>query len=182
VLDGGPGGDDLRGGAGIDFASYENSAAGVTASLFLPFVNTGEASGDTYTSIQGLIGSSFDDVLAGDFSSNELRGGGGSDTLSGLFGNDRLEGGAGNDVLRGGWGNDTFAFNSRHFGSDTISDWQDSFFLNDVISFQGLGLSMADLSITYGGGDAIVSIIGTADEIIILDVARGSIGADDFLF
>jgi hypothetical protein len=72
----------------------------------------------------------------------------------------------------------------KSFGQDVITDWQDGFLLrdNDVISFEGLGLSMADLSITYSKGDAIVSIIGTTDQIVIQHVAVGSLDASDFVF
>ena len=58
-LNGGPGADKLNGGGGIDFADYSTSPTGVTASLANPAINTGEAAGDTYTSIEGLIGSAF---------------------------------------------------------------------------------------------------------------------------
>jgi len=84
--------------------------------------------------------------------------------------------------LQGGSGADTFVF-GKQFGQDVITDWEDGFLrTQDVISFQGLGLSMADLSITYSNGNAIVSVIGTTDQITILHAAVGSIGASDFLF
>jgi Ca2+-binding RTX toxin-like protein len=187
VLDGGAAADLLNGGAGVDLASYASSKAGVVASLMNPALNTGDAAGDSYNSVEGLIGSQFDDTLTGNLANNTLRGGIGNDTLSGLFGNDVLAGGAGDDHLDGGWGNDTFAFNPAldtlfGFGTDTIHGWQDGSFLgNDVISFQGLGLSFADLTITYSPVGATVAY-GRTDEIIVLGAARGSLGADDFLF
>jgi serralysin len=182
TLNGGVGADDLIGGMGTDFATYANSTAGVVANLGSPAANTGEASGDTYSSIEGLIGSRFNDTLVGNSSDNELRGGNGNDTLRGLGGIDRLVGGNGNDTLVGGGGNDTFAFNKAGFGIDTINDWQDNFLVNDVISFQGMGLTMADLSITYSGGDATISVTGTTDAIVVRNVAVGSLEASDFVF
>jgi serralysin len=183
VLEGGVGGDELSGGAGLDFASYEHAAAGIYASLTSPALNTGEAFHDMYISIEGLVGSVHNDSLFGDGSANTLRGGRGNDVLSGLGGADILDGGGGNDSLRGGAGNDTFLFTGG-IGSDTIVDWQDGpwFLAHDYISFQGMGLSMADLSITYSGGNAIVSVPALHGDITILSVAVGSIGADDFLF
>ena len=57
------GADYLSGGAGTDRASYAGAAAGVTASLTDPSINTGEAKGDTYNSIENLNGSAFNDTL-----------------------------------------------------------------------------------------------------------------------
>ena len=179
---GGVGGDELSGGAGLDFASYEHAAAGVYASLMSPALNTGEAFHDMYISIEGLIGSVHNDSLFGNGSANTLRGGRGNDALSGLGGADILDGGGGNDSLRGGAGNDTFLFTGG-IGSDTIVDWQDGpwFLAHDYISFQGMGLSMADLSIAYSGGTrSWTSRLARRHH--HSDVAVGSIGADDFLF
>ncbi len=99
-----------------------------------------------------------------------------------MFGNDRLDGGTGNDVLAGGLGSDTFVFGER-FGRDTIIDWQDGTFLgNDLISFKGLGLSFADLSIAYNRSGATIGVIGTHDTIFVAGANFGSLGASDFLF
>ncbi|WFU66861.1 MULTISPECIES: calcium-binding protein [Bradyrhizobium] len=83
ALRGGAGADSLDGGAGFDFADYRGSATGLTASLANPASNTGDAAGDTYTSIEGLIGSDFNDRLTGDGGVNLLRGGLGADVLDG---------------------------------------------------------------------------------------------------
>ncbi|WP_319799189.1 beta strand repeat-containing protein, partial [Nitrobacter sp.] len=87
-LRGGLGADTLDGGGGSDWADYLNAAGGLTVSLANPGVNTGEAAGDTYTSIENIQGSAFDDVLIGDANSNFLRGGLGADTLDGGDGSD----------------------------------------------------------------------------------------------
>ena len=72
---GGLGADVLNGGGGTDFAELSDSPTGVTVSLGDPAINTGEAAGDTYVSIEGLIGSVFNDTLIGDANNNFLRGG-----------------------------------------------------------------------------------------------------------
>ena len=69
--------------AGVDFASYASSLSGITASLVAPGSNTGEAAGDTYISIEGLIGTAFADILIGDGNSSFLVGGAAGDTLNG---------------------------------------------------------------------------------------------------
>jgi len=99
VLEGMGGADTLIGGAGINTASYQYSTAGVIASLLDSSTNEGDAFGDTYSQIQNLLGSAFDDTLVGDANNNTLTGGTGNDTLSGGAGIDRLFGGDGNDTL-----------------------------------------------------------------------------------
>ena len=108
-LRGGLGADVLIGGDGSDFADYSDATTGVTASFADPTINTGEAKGDTYISIEGSSGSDFNDILIGDSNGNSLQGG---------LGNDVLDGGAGNDTLFGGPGSDTFVF-APGYGADT---------------------------------------------------------------
>jgi Ca2+-binding RTX toxin-like protein len=80
--------------ARTDLVSYAAALTGVTANLANPAFDTGWAGGDNYTSIEGLIGSQFADVLTGNARANILRGG------------------LGRDVLTGGGGPDHFDFNS----------------------------------------------------------------------
>ncbi|MBB3019959.1 Ca2+-binding RTX toxin-like protein [Microvirga lupini] len=98
TLTGGLGRDLMEGGLGFDFASYAQATGGLTISLSSPVLNTGEAAGDLYDSIQGVIGSAFNDWIMGSLDHDHLIGGEGSDTLDGSAGIDTLEGGAGDDV------------------------------------------------------------------------------------
>ena len=91
---------------GFDFARYSGAIAGVVASLTAPAGNAGDAAGDTYLSIEGLIGTNFADTLSGDNNANEVQGLNGTDALYGFGGNDTLKGGAGTDSLYGGAGAD----------------------------------------------------------------------------
>ncbi|MCA6124196.1 hypothetical protein J6500_20200 [Bradyrhizobium sp. WSM 1704] len=95
---GGPGGDAFAGGGGNNTVSYDNALAAVRADLFNPGTNTGEAAGDTYSNIQNLIGSDFNDLLFGNGAANVLRGGKGNDFIGGGGGNDIIDGGAGFDM------------------------------------------------------------------------------------
>jgi len=106
LLEGGAGADMMRGGAGQDTAVYTASARGLIVDLQTPQNNTGEATGDSYDSIENLQGSAFGDNLRGDNGANALSGGQGGDKLHGRRGNDWLEGEEGNDILLGGPGAD----------------------------------------------------------------------------
>ena len=88
TLIGGPGADALGGDAGLDTASYAGSDAAVTVNLSDGTATGGDAEGDTFTSIENLTGSAFDDTLIGDAAENVLEGGDGADTLDGGAGAD----------------------------------------------------------------------------------------------
>lgn len=125
ILDGGDGDDWLIGGAGVDAffggdgtdtVDYSDETAGVTASLLAPNVNTGGAADETYTGIENLYGSAFNDDLRGDTNSNTLNGGDGDDELRGDEGDDILIGGAGADALFGGQGLDMADYSTAAAG------------------------------------------------------------------
>lgn len=114
ILEGGRGADKLDGGKGFDTASYLGASAGVTANLANSKLNTGDAAGDTYNSIERLFGSQFDDVLTGAKGIEAIMGGAGHDIING---------GAKADVLTGGEGRDTFLFANLKDAGDTITDF-----------------------------------------------------------
>jgi serralysin len=103
TLIGGAGADILVGGGGYDFALY---GSGVLADIVYSSYNLGVASGDIYTDVLGLIGSSDADSLRGNDSANYIFGNGGGDMLYGRGSADYLSGGDGNDALEGGMGAD----------------------------------------------------------------------------
>jgi len=89
TLWGGAGDDVLSGGAGSDTASYVGASSAVTVNLALIVAqNTGGAGIDTLTSIENLMGSSFNDILTGTAGANSLDGGAGDDILVGGAGDD----------------------------------------------------------------------------------------------
>ena len=96
--------------------SYVITGEGVTVDLADSSRNTGFAAGDTYASIEVLIGSYVNDNLAGDEQDNILRGSYGDDVIWGRGGNDLLEGDVGNDRLIGGAGADVLYGNVDFLG------------------------------------------------------------------
>lgn len=81
VLLGGGGADHLIGGEGIDTASYADSTEGLTIGLASGVASSGIAQGDTYTSIELIRGSNYDDHFWADEAANRLDGGDGFDTV-----------------------------------------------------------------------------------------------------
>ena len=202
TLDGGRGNDTLDGGAqkdvlignfGFDYASYESSGSGVVAILLSQYsnYNTGDAIGDTYNSIEGLIGSSKDDGLAGDNGANRIFGGDGNDLLLGVGGDDTLDGGEGNDTLNGGalpapsgFGNDTFVFKTG-YDADTIDGFAAGAGSEDVIALS-LGTNFDEFSEIQGaasdvGGNTLLTFTG-GDSLTLIGVTSASLHQDDFLF
>lgn len=134
TLIGGLGADTLIGGTGTDTASYALATAGVTVNLAVASANKGEATGDTFNSIENVAGTRFNDSLYGNTLANRLTGGTGNDylsgstgkdTLKGDAGSDKLNGGADTDILTGGSGKDTFVFSTAlgPLNVDQITDF-----------------------------------------------------------
>jgi Ca2+-binding RTX toxin-like protein len=118
VLWGGAGGDTIDGGEGIDTAVYTGSNEGVYVDMSINLYFGGHATGDTLTSVENLIGSSYDDVLVGYTGTNVLTGAAGNDALFGAFDDDTLLGGKDDDTLTGGTGADVL---NGGDGTDTAS-------------------------------------------------------------
>jgi large repetitive protein len=123
TLTGGAGADTLLGGAGSDTASYATSASAINVNLNTGAATGGDAQGDTFTSIENLTGSNYNDGLVGDGNVNILTGGAGNDTLQGLGGADTLYGGVGSDtfIVGEGGGNDTIDGGAAGGWTDSIT-------------------------------------------------------------
>uniref|UniRef100_UPI0039861924 beta strand repeat-containing protein n=1 Tax=Pseudomonas savastanoi TaxID=29438 RepID=UPI0039861924 len=80
TLYGGAGADRFIGGAGYDGAGYLDSKEAVTINLKTG-VNSGIAAGDTYSDIEVIRGSNFNDTFIGDGSGMDFDGGAGVDTV-----------------------------------------------------------------------------------------------------
>ncbi|MEM0984855.1 MAG: hypothetical protein AAGJ32_01290 [Pseudomonadota bacterium] len=170
---------------GFDTVIYTN---GVTVNLLDVSLNTGDAAGDTYSSVERFIfQGSLAATFVGDASNNTvigrngddfLSGGDGADNLRGNNGNDTLIGGAGLDRLNGGAGEDTFVVNNGdqgdHIdgfrGDDTLRFVGDDTF--DPTLFNAVNIERFELDSTAGATliladlsdlNAITSATGTAD-------------------
>ncbi|WP_134499746.1 M10 family metallopeptidase [Microvirga pakistanensis] len=163
-LTGAAGRDYLSGGTGTDTAVYANAKAGVLADLMNGTGNTGDASGDTYSSIENLTGSAYADSLRGTDSANTIAGYAGNDTLYGRGGNDRIIGGAGKDILSGGSGADVFDFDatteSLSTARDTISDFLRGSDRIDLRSIDANTRMSGDQAFSFIGGKAFTGSAG----------------------
>lgn len=197
-LDGGSGADLIRihdlitlrnltenhvdGGSGIDVVAFVGMKAGVTWDLSDPFDYQG------MDSVEGFIGTRFDDEFVGTAGRNLFNGAGGDDLLEaarnqfpGPWEGDKLKGGAGDDgligagagdLLKGGPGNDgisgeTYDGNQDTDSADTMSGGagDDSLYLR--------GGDLAD----GGDGKDLLLIGGDGDNTL-----TGGADADTFLF
>ncbi|MEP7453918.1 calcium-binding protein [Phyllobacterium sp. SB3] len=113
------GADYIDGGEGSDTVQYIGQpygggghfGIGVNINLATGRVYGADANGDTLVSIENVIGSGYNDVIAGSDDDNHLTGGGGADDISGGAGDDVLVDHDGGDFLQGGAGADVFVFN-----------------------------------------------------------------------
>lgn len=185
LLTGGLGADILDGGDGIDTVLYNAASTGVTINAVNAALNTGEAAGDTYISIERFTGSNGDDSITSGNADNRLTGLGGDDVLVGAGGNDtlfggndddRLLGGTGDDTLHGQDGADTFVFRANA-GNDTISDFEDGI---DIMEFKDLVTTFADLTITQSGADTVIT--SANGQVTLKDFDSTLLDASDFSF
>ena len=181
-LSGGPGADLLDGGDGFDFAVYTGTDFAVTVDLVDPSRNRGDAAGDTYVSIEGIVGNYTSDFLYGDANANRLIGSGGDDWLDG-------RGGA--DVLLGGTGNDTYVVDHARDrvielgkeGDDLVQS-RVSYALPDNVE----RLTLIGTAAINGSGNALANIIiGNAGANRLdggegNDIMTGGAGTDTFAF
>lgn len=198
TLDGGIGADYLSGGAGSDRATYINATAAVKVHLSNAAVNTGEAAGDTYNSVENITGSNFGDSLTGSDGANRISGADGNDTINGLKGNDVIFGGAGNDriyghlgndTLEGNAGNDTFIFHQA-LGATNVDTIEDFNFTDDSIelfasifsAIVGTGTLTAAQFVANAAGTATTAahriIYDTSDGRLIYDSNGTGAGGD----
>ena len=182
VLVGGAGADRLIGGLGRDMAAYRAvGGRGVVADMMTPRLNTGEARGDTYASVEHLRGTVLRDTLGGNAGANLLNGMAGNDTLLGRAGADTLIGGAGVDRLSGGAGNDRlvgmagadrFVFQA---GRDTVVDFRaaqgDRLLIDRALVPRGTDVRELVAQYAHDQGRYITFNFGDGDVLVVQGVA-----------
>ncbi len=181
LIYGGDGDDIIDGGAGFDtvnfapgFGGIDPVGEGVIADLRDGTVSGLGNDGETIVNVEAMIGTSFDDILAGSDVRNIIRGGlnqddlhgragddhlygdDGADNLVGDAGNDWLYGGRGRDLQAGGAGEDVFVFTGltdtgvTAATRDTIRDFEKG---EDRIHLTGI-----DAKSTVAGNQAFLFI------------------------
>ncbi|MCY4415662.1 MAG: hypothetical protein OXE87_05055 [Chloroflexi bacterium] len=104
---GGAGADAFDGKGGEDWVWYTTSpTSGITIDMVTPANSTGQAKGDTFTSIERVSASVHNDTITGNNDNNHISGEAGNDTLKGGGGDDIIYGGEGQDTLYGDAGDD----------------------------------------------------------------------------
>jgi Ca2+-binding RTX toxin-like protein len=165
------GADTLIGGLGMDKAGYAVSAAGVNVSLATGLAFGGDAEGDTFLDIEGIIGSSFDDIIEGDGGKNVLVGGDGIDTLS-------YEHASGDITVS----LNVTAGQLTGAGNDTISGFENV--IGSSFADRLTGTTGANTLCGLGGNDTLVGDAG--DDLLIGgagdDSLTGGAGLDAFAF
>ncbi|MDH4565962.1 type I secretion C-terminal target domain-containing protein, partial [Pseudomonas sp. BN414] len=150
VLVGGAGNDVLDGGLGNDTASYSNAASSVAVNLALVGQqNTGGGGLDTLIDVENLLGSHFNDVLAGNSGNNVLAGNGGDDQLT------------------GGGGADTFKWLPGESGITTITDFTpgvDKLDLSQLLTGEHSNAGSLDDYLTMAfGANTTITVDSNAD-------------------
>lgn len=184
MLSGQDGADVFRGGAGSDTVDYsQESPFQLLVNLETNVASGGTASGDTFYSIENLIGSDDRiDRFIGTSAANQFWGQGGGDYFNGGGGDDMLDGGNDGDILYGEGGNDTIIGGA---GQDYLDGGNGI----DTVVYAGSSAAVTvDLTNgTASGGDAngLVQIVGrgTAIQNDILVGFENAIGSfyDDYL-
>ena len=180
-----------------DVLDFSGQTAGVSVDLSAAGPQAyGPGGVRTYTlvgSVEGAVGTAFDDTLIGTAGPNSLAGGAGNDLLVGGDGNDTLDGGSGNDTVDGGTGNDYFVENPGSTDHLIDAGGTDTLDFSQARAGIALDLALAAGQVqavdSFGNGVALTgtfeNVIGSsyADRILgnAADNALTGLGGNDYL-
>lgn len=175
----GRGGNDwIDGAGGIDIVRYDSAVTAVNVNLVTGIAIDGLGGTDTLLNIEGIRGSSFDDVLTG---GNPLNGTGVKDGFEAFTGN------AGNDIINGGGGYDRADYLTSSAGVTVTLGGTGSGSANDgfggmdtLISIEGVRGSAFDDILTGSDSGAFESFEGREGNDVI--DGRGGIDRADYQF
>ena len=194
TLVGGAGADELNGGFGSDTVDFSTSSAAVSINLATATGTGGEADGDRFIDIEGVIGSLQSDTLIGSSGANLLVGGAGDDQIGGGEGADTIVGGLGVDTASYAGSVDGVTVNlqtGQGSGGDAQGDviTQVENLLGSAQSDSLVGDASANLldggdgNDTLIGGAGVDSLFGGAGNDVLAggadgDVFTGGLGSD----
>jgi Ca2+-binding RTX toxin-like protein len=159
TLSGQAGVDVFHGGAGVDTVDYsKESPFQLLVNLETNLASGGTGSGDTFYSIENLIGSDDRiDRYIGTSAANHFWGQGGGDYFNGRGGNDILDGGNDGDIIYGEAGNDTIIGGS---GQDFLGGGSGIDTVVYAGSPDGVTVDLAEGTARGGDADGPVQIVG----------------------
>ncbi len=157
VLDGGSGADTMIGGAGDDTYIIDNVGDRVIE-------QANEGLDTIRTSVSYVLPEHVENLILTGTGAITGTGNTGHNTILGNDAANVLDGGAGNDLLNGGEGADTFLFGVGS-GQDIVADATQSGALDTVQV--AAELTPEDLGVFQRGEDVVLSLTGTADELIL---------------
>ncbi len=164
--------DSFNGGGGFNTLSFADSAGGWTVNL-----GTGTATGPgtvTFSNVQQVIGSDFNNTLIAGSTAATLVAGAGHDTLTGGAGNDVLTAGAGGDAMTGGGGNNTFNYSSGDHQL-VITDFN-AHGDKDTLNIYGY---ISPMSVVQKGTDTLITLSAT-DSILLKNVLAPSLAGVNY--
>jgi Ca2+-binding RTX toxin-like protein len=177
VLIGGAGADDLRGDDGSDTISYRDNAVGVHVDTVAGIAIGGDAQGDTFDSIESIIGTNFNDVLVGGGEdAGTITGGGGDDVLSGGIGATQFIGGDGFDTVS--YANSTAGVSINLETGHNTGGMAEGDRYNSIEAFTGS--SFGDTMVSGRQGDAhYIMMGGGGDDVLKGGGIGGGSGTND---
>jgi Ca2+-binding RTX toxin-like protein len=143
-----------------------------------------------YTAMSYSLGGTFETLHltgkadingSGNYQDNFVTGNAGDNTMSGGTGNDHVHGGGGDDLLIGGGDEDVFMF-GRNDDTDRIDDFTEGEDVIWMMDFKGVD-SFDDLEdrMSQHGFDTWIRM-GNGDKLIVENVDKDDLGADDVIF